>query len=99
MYFSSQLLFDIIRNDSTCILCSIIVCQVLTSFFNPVEIQEMVNTTQSPEQIEIKRNILLRRHKEELKQTDMKLVIQLDQKVSKGLRGMGNIWVQNSNFI
>ncbi|XP_045764690.1 gonadal protein gdl [Maniola jurtina] len=47
-----------------------------------LEIQEMVNTTQSPEQIEIKRNILLRRHKEELKQTDMKLVIQLDQKVS-----------------
>ncbi|XP_034824568.1 gonadal protein gdl isoform X1 [Maniola hyperantus] len=47
-----------------------------------LEIQEMVNTTQSPEQIEIKRNILFRRHKEELKQTDMKLVIQLDQKVS-----------------
>ncbi|XP_023938219.1 gonadal protein gdl [Bicyclus anynana] len=47
-----------------------------------LEIQEMVNSTQNPEQLELKRNILLRRHKEELKQTDMKLVIQLDQKVS-----------------
>ncbi|XP_039748891.1 gonadal protein gdl isoform X2 [Pararge aegeria] len=47
-----------------------------------VEIQEMVNTTPIPEQLELKRNILLRRHKEELKQTDMKLVIQLDQKVN-----------------
>nr|XP_032511113.1 gonadal protein gdl isoform X2 [Danaus plexippus plexippus] len=46
-----------------------------------LEIQEMINTT-TPEQQESKRNVLLRRHKEELKQADMKLVIQLDQKVS-----------------
>lgn len=45
-----------------------------------VEIQEMINTT-TPEQQESKRNVLLRRQKEELKQADMKLVIQLDQKV------------------
>ncbi|CAH2107188.1 unnamed protein product [Euphydryas editha] len=47
-----------------------------------LEIQEMINTTPNPAQQEIKRNVLLKRHKEELKQTDMKLVIQLDQKVS-----------------
>ncbi|XP_045446454.1 gonadal protein gdl isoform X2 [Melitaea cinxia] len=47
-----------------------------------MEIQEMINTTPNPAQQEIKRNVLLKRHKEELKQTDMKLVIQLDQKVS-----------------
>ncbi|XP_047527140.1 gonadal protein gdl isoform X2 [Vanessa atalanta] len=47
-----------------------------------LEIQEMINTTQNASQQEIKRNVLLKRHKEELKQTDMKLVIQLDQKVS-----------------
>lgn len=41
----------------------------------------MINTTPNPEQQEVKRNILHRRHREELKQTDMKLVIQLDQKV------------------
>lgn len=41
----------------------------------------MINTTPIQEQQEAKRNVLLRRHKEELKQTDMKLVIQLDQKV------------------
>ncbi|CAG9560589.1 unnamed protein product [Danaus chrysippus] len=46
-----------------------------------LEIQEMINTT-TPEQQESKRNVLLRRQKEELKQADMKLVIQLDQKVS-----------------
>ncbi|XP_041976765.1 gonadal protein gdl [Aricia agestis] len=47
-----------------------------------LEIRDMINSTPSPEQQEVKRNILLRRQKEELKQTDMKLVIQLDQKVS-----------------
>lgn len=41
----------------------------------------MIKTTPNPAQQEIKRNVLLKRHKEELKQTDMKLVIQLDQKV------------------
>ncbi|CAH2075397.1 unnamed protein product, partial [Iphiclides podalirius] len=46
-----------------------------------MEIQEMMNST-PPEQQEIQKNILLQRHKEELKQTDMKLVLQLDQKVS-----------------
>lgn len=42
----------------------------------------MIKSTPTQEQ-EAKRNIILRRHKEELKQTDMKLVIQLDQKVYK----------------
>ncbi|CAH0749586.1 unnamed protein product [Diatraea saccharalis] len=46
-----------------------------------LEIQNMVNTTPDPEQQEIQKAILLTRHKEELKQTDMKLVLQLDQKV------------------
>lgn len=41
----------------------------------------MINTTPNPEQQELQKTILLSRHKEELKQTDMKLVIQLDQKV------------------
>lgn len=55
-------------------------CIKLKTYFL-VEIQEMMNTTSNPEQQEIQKNILLRRHKEELKQTDMKLVVQLDQKV------------------
>ncbi|KAJ0179799.1 hypothetical protein K1T71_004390 [Dendrolimus kikuchii] len=46
-----------------------------------LEIQNMINTT-NLEQQELQKTILLTRHKEELKQTDMKLVIQLDQKVS-----------------
>lgn len=44
-----------------------------------VELQEVSNS--SPEQCDIQIALLARRHKEELKQTDMKLVIQLDQKV------------------
>lgn len=44
-----------------------------------VELQEVSNS--SPEQRDIQIALLARRHKEELKQTDMKLVIQLDQKV------------------
>ncbi|XP_068630207.1 peroxisome biogenesis factor 2-like [Battus philenor] len=47
-----------------------------------MEIQEMLNNTLSSEQQEIQKNNLLKRHKEEMKQTDMKLVLQLDQKVS-----------------
>ncbi|XP_072940705.1 gonadal protein gdl [Epargyreus clarus] len=47
-----------------------------------LEIQQMVNSNPISEQQELQKNLLLRRHKEELKQTDMKLVIQLDQKVS-----------------
>ncbi|XP_013135354.1 PREDICTED: gonadal protein gdl [Papilio polytes] len=46
-----------------------------------LEIQEMMTNT-APEQQEVQKTNLLRRHKEELKQTDMKLVLQLDQKVS-----------------
>ncbi|XP_073952009.1 gonadal protein gdl [Choristoneura fumiferana] len=46
------------------------------------EIQNMANSTPNIEELELQRTILQRRHKEELKQTDMKLVIQLDQKVS-----------------
>ncbi|KPI97799.1 Gonadal protein gdl [Papilio xuthus] len=46
-----------------------------------MEIQEMMKNT-VPEQQEVQKTNLLRRHKEELKQTDMKLVLQLDQKVS-----------------
>ncbi|XP_049866477.1 gonadal protein gdl isoform X2 [Pectinophora gossypiella] len=46
-----------------------------------LEIQNMINTTE-PEKQELQKAILLQRHREELKQTDMKLVIQLDQKVS-----------------
>lgn len=45
----------------------------------------MINTT-SPEQQELQKTLLLTRHKEELKQTDMKLVIQLDQKVSRNVK-------------
>lgn len=41
----------------------------------------MVNTVPNTEQLELQKSILMTRHKEELKQTDMKLVIQLDQKV------------------
>ncbi|KAG7299722.1 hypothetical protein JYU34_016721 [Plutella xylostella] len=47
-----------------------------------LEIQNMINSTQSTEEQELQRTILLRRQKEEMKQTDMKLVMQLDQKVS-----------------
>ncbi|XP_063621296.1 gonadal protein gdl [Cydia splendana] len=47
-----------------------------------LEIQNMVNSTPSQEELELQRAILLTKHKEEIKQTDMKLVIQLDQKVS-----------------
>lgn len=46
-----------------------------------MEIKNVISTTPNPEQQELQKTILLRRHKEELKQTDMKLVIQLDQKV------------------
>ncbi|XP_075970732.1 gonadal protein gdl isoform X2 [Anticarsia gemmatalis] len=46
-----------------------------------LEIQNMINTTPQ-EQQELQKAILLERHKEELRQTDMKLVLQLDQKVS-----------------
>ncbi|XP_045493525.1 gonadal protein gdl [Colias croceus] len=46
------------------------------------EIQNMINSTPNPEDQELQKHILLKRHKEEMKQTDMKLVIQLDQKVS-----------------
>ncbi|XP_038210845.1 gonadal protein gdl isoform X1 [Zerene cesonia] len=46
------------------------------------EIQTMINSTPKLEDQELQKHILLKRHKEELKQTDMKLVIQLDQKVS-----------------
>lgn len=49
--------------------------------FFTVEIQNMINSTQSTEEQELQRTILLRRQKEEMKQTDMKLVMQLDQKV------------------
>lgn len=45
------------------------------------EIQNMASSTPNTEELELQRTILHRRHKEELKQTDMKLVIQLDQKV------------------
>lgn len=47
-----------------------------------VEVQTMINCTTSAEEQEMQRAILLKRHQEELKQTDMKLVMQLDQKVS-----------------
>ncbi|CAB3243066.1 unnamed protein product [Arctia plantaginis] len=46
-----------------------------------LEIQNMINTT-APEQQDLQKAILLERHREELRQTDMKLVLQLDQKVS-----------------
>ncbi|KAL4710421.1 hypothetical protein ACJJTC_008823 [Scirpophaga incertulas] len=47
-----------------------------------LEVQQMVNNTPNPETLELQKAILLRRHIEELKQADMKLVLQLDQKVS-----------------
>ncbi|KAG6446358.1 gonadal protein gdl-like [Manduca sexta] len=48
---------------------------------NTLEIQNMINTVMDPEQQQLQQTILLVRHKERLKQTDMKLVLQLDQKV------------------
>ncbi|CAH0627024.1 unnamed protein product [Chrysodeixis includens] len=47
-----------------------------------MEISNMIITTPSPEEQELQKTLLLARHKEELKHTDMKLVMQLDQKVS-----------------
>ncbi|CAH0700042.1 unnamed protein product [Spodoptera exigua] len=47
-----------------------------------LEIQNMINTTPNPEQQELQKTLLSSRHKEELRHTDMKLVLQLDQKVS-----------------
>lgn len=47
-----------------------------------LEIQNMINTTPNPEQQELQKTLLASRHKEELRHTDMKLVLQLDQKVS-----------------
>ncbi|XP_063532389.1 gonadal protein gdl [Cydia strobilella] len=47
-----------------------------------LEIQNMVNSTPNQEELELQKAILFTKHKEEIKQTDMKLVIQLDQKVS-----------------
>lgn len=46
-----------------------------------MEIQNLINSTTSPEEQQMQKTILLKRHQEELKQTDMKLVMQLDQKV------------------
>ncbi|XP_053602733.1 gonadal protein gdl [Plodia interpunctella] len=47
-----------------------------------LEIKSLIDSIQNPEQQELQKSLLLSRHREELKQTDMKLVIQLDQKVS-----------------
>ncbi|GBP63182.1 Gonadal protein gdl [Eumeta japonica] len=47
-----------------------------------LEIHEMIKNTPNPEEQEVQKSILLTKHKEEMQQTDMKLVIQLDQKVS-----------------
>lgn len=45
-----------------------------------LEIQDMTNKT-APENLEVQKEIMLKRHKEEIKQADLKLVMQLDQKV------------------
>ncbi|KAF9796295.1 hypothetical protein SFRURICE_019377 [Spodoptera frugiperda] len=47
-----------------------------------MELQNLINTTPNPEQQELQKTLLTSRHKEELRHTDMKLVLQLDQKVS-----------------
>lgn len=47
-----------------------------------LEIQKMINNTTDPQQQDLQKALLLSRHKEEMKQTDMKLIMQLDQKVS-----------------
>ncbi|PZC79010.1 gonadal protein gdl-like [Helicoverpa armigera] len=47
-----------------------------------MEIQTMMNNTPAADQQSLQKAILLSRHREELRQTDMKLVLQLDQKVS-----------------
>ncbi|XP_050684388.1 gonadal protein gdl [Leptidea sinapis] len=47
-----------------------------------LEIQAMLRTVQSPEEQEKQKHILHKKHREELIHTDMKLVIQLDQKVN-----------------
>lgn len=46
-----------------------------------MELQNLINTTPNPEQQELQKTLLTSRHKEELRHTDMKLVLQLDQKV------------------
>lgn len=43
----------------------------------------MINNTTDPQQQDLQKALLLSRHKEEMKQTDMKLIMQLDQKVMR----------------
>lgn len=47
-----------------------------------IEMQEAISTVYTEEERAAIKNVLYKKHKEELKQTDMKLVLQLDQKVS-----------------
>ncbi|CAH0749585.1 unnamed protein product [Diatraea saccharalis] len=61
-----------------------------------LEIQNMVNTTPDPEQQEIQKAILLTRHKEELKQTDMKLVS--DQQVTLEKAEVPGFYVTNKSI-
>lgn len=46
-----------------------------------VEMQDMLEHTSDPTARQKQRILLQQKHKEELKHTDMKLVLQLDQKV------------------
>jgi hypothetical protein len=47
-----------------------------------VEMQDMLEHTSDPTARQKQRILLQQKHKEELKHTDMKLVLQLDQKVN-----------------
>jgi hypothetical protein len=47
-----------------------------------VEMQDMLEHTTDPAARQKQRILLQQKHKEELKHTDMKLVLQLDQKVN-----------------
>lgn len=47
----------------------------------------MIKTTPDPEQQELQKTLLHSKHREELRHTDMKLVMQLDQKVNKHIIG------------
>lgn len=50
-----------------------------------VEIEEMIIRTPSLDDQGEKKLLLQAKHKEEMKQTDMKLILQLDQKVNSYL--------------
>lgn len=47
--------------------------------------QTLIKNVTNPEELELQKMLLQRRHSEEIKQTDMELIKQLDQKVEDTL--------------